>query len=858
MNRLFIKNALLVLVFLFAALGLSARHPITYFLPDIEYDPDIPTPEAFLGHQVGDWHISHALLVQYVELIAAKSGRAIVYEYARSHEHRPLVHLVITSEENQQKLETIRLNHLALTDPAGSRNLDVSDMPVVVRLGYGVHGNESSAHNAAPLVAYYLAAGRGAEVDEILKNTVVIIDPSLNPDGQDRFASWVNRHKGMAPNPNPNNLEFNDVWPGSRTNHYWFDLNRDWLPVQHPESYGRVREFHRWKPNVNTDHHEFGANSSFYFQPGTPGRTNHLTPPETDDLTLEIARYHAKAFDSVGQLYYTESDFDDFYYGKGSSYPDVNGSIGILFEQAGLKGHSRETDFGVLDFAYTIKNQVMVSLSSMEAALEMREKLLEHLRWFYASGLEEAATHTIQAYVFGDPYDASKNRHFLDILNTHQVEVYELAREFQQGTESFLPGKAWVVPVQQPQYRLVRSLFENVLEFEDSLFYDVSTWTKTHAFNLPQAGIAQARQLTSLLGERAGEIVFPVGQVIGGQSAYAYVFSWEDYYAPKALFYLQRHGIRTRVATSPLTIHAGGQELAFGYGSILVPVRNQDMDPEEVFRLMEEAAAFAGFDMYAMDSGWVQDGAFPGSGSFVRLDKPEVLMLVGQGVNSREAGEAWHLLDFRFRMPVTMVEPGRIGSMDLSRYTTLVMVSGNYNGITDAGKQKLGDWVRAGGTVIAIGSANNWLAENGLAGIEFISMPELEEPESLPYNTRDPYFGSRRIPGSIFEARIDTTHPLGYGYKRSFLPVYVSGNTAAKPDKSPFNNPLMFSSDALISGYIYKPYLEVVNNSAGIIVGSRGRGNVISIMDNPNFRGFWFGTNRLFLNAVFFGPVIRS
>jgi hypothetical protein len=858
MSRCFLFKALFIVAIAFYSTNVSAGRPLTWFLPDIAYDPSIPTPESFLGYQVGDWHINHALLVQYAELIAAKSGRAIVYEYARSHEHRPLIHLIITSERNQARLEEIRIRHLALTDPDGSSGIDISDMPVVVRLGYGVHGNEPSSHNAVPMVAYYLAAGQDDYVKELLENMVVIIDPSLNPDGQDRFASWVNRHKGRTPNPNPDNREFRDVWPGSRTNHYWFDLNRDWLPVQHPESYGRILDYHRWKPNVNTDHHEFGANSTFFFQPGIPSRINPRTPRRTDELTLEIGKFHARAFDRIGQLYYMQDDFDDFYYGKGSSYPDVNGSIGILFEQAGLNGHIRETEHGVIDFAETVRNQVVVSLSTMEASLHLRLDLLEHLRWFYISAIEEAGRESVQAYVFGDPHDQSRNMHLLDILRAHQIRVFNLSAAVRSANQDFSPGKAWLVPLKQPQYRLVQSIFETAMEFEDSLFYDVSTWTKPLAFNIPYGTITQVRQLQSVKGEEVTAIEFPVGRVAGEQSHYAYLFHWDDYYAPRALYFLQSNGLRTRVATEPLSIESDGEVVEFGYGSIMVPVHNQSVDADGVYRLLQEASGLAGITVYPVRQGLARQGIHLGSSRFAALEKPEVLMLIGQGVNSREAGEAWHLLDTRYHMPVTMVEVERLAATDLSRYNTLVMVSGSYGEITEPARQAISRWVRSGGTIIAFGTANNWLQQNDLATIEFVSLPEIEEPEFLPYNIRGQHYGARRIPGSIFGARIDITHPLGYGYKREFLPIYVSGNVAAKPHESPFTNPLMFETSALLSGYVFMPYVEVVNGSAGILTHSRGRGNVISIMDNPNFRGFWFGTNRLFMNAIFFGPIIRS
>ena len=844
------------MLFIFVSVA-SSKKPLTYFLPEIAYDESIPAPADFLGFQVGEWHMHHGQLVQYMQMIADRSDRAILYEYARSHEHRPLVHLVITSPANQARLEAIRAQHLLLADPTKSASLDLEEMPVVVRLGYGVHGNEPSAHNAAPLVAYYLAAGLGEALEQMLEKMVVIIDPSKNPDGQDRFASWVNRHKGRAPNPDPASREFRDAWPGSRTNHYWFDLNRDWLPVQHPEARGWVREFHRWKPNVNTDHHEFGANSTFYFQPGIPGRTNPFTPARTDELTMEIARYHGRAFDVLGELYYTEEDFDDYYYGKGSSYPDVNGSIGILFEQAGTKGHIRETAHGVRDFAYTIRNQVVVSLSTMEAAYDMRETLLEHLRWFYASAMEEAQKHPIKGYLFGDAHDQSKNVHLLDILRKHQVEVYHVRRDVVVEDQPFTPGKAWVVPFEQPQFRLIRSMFEKALEFEDSLFYDVSTWTKPLAFNIPYAEITNARQLEDLKGEVERDVKFPSGQVIGGRSDYAYIFPWDDYYAPRALYHIQNHGLMTRVATSPLTMDLDGELVGFGYGSILVPVSNQHPGADYIYRLMQEAAAMMGEDIYAVHTGFSEEGIDLGSGRFATLQKPEVLMVIGQGINSREAGEAWHLLDYRFGIPVSMAELDQFNTLDLSRYNTILLLAGGYGRINDSGKASLERFVRGGGTIIANGYANNWINHIELGKTEFRSLPEVEDPVMLPYALRGRYLGARRIPGSIYRGQIDITHPIGYGYHRSELPVYISGQVVAEPAKSPFSNPLIYENDGHISGYMYEPFRSVYDEAAGVIVHTAGRGKVISIMDNPNFRGFWFGTNRIYMNALFFGPVIR-
>lgn len=858
MNRLLTFAAIFCLLLILGIAPSRAERPLSWFLDDIPYDASVPSPEEFFGFQVGEWHLGHTLLVNYMEKIAATSPRATIYEYARSHEFRPLVHLVITSEENQRNLEEIRERHLMLTNPELSADLDISEMPLIVFLGYGVHGNEPSAHNAAPLVAYYLAAGMDEKVDDILENMVVIIDPSLNPDGQDRFASWVNRHRGMTLNPDPNNREFRDVWPGSRTNHYWFDLNRDWLPVQHPESRGRIKAYHRWMPNINTDHHEFGSNSTFFFQPGEPARVNPRTPRRTDELTMDVAKFHAAAFDRIGQTYYTQQGFDDFYYGKGSSYPDVQGSIGILFEQASSRGHRRETIHGILDFAETIRNQVIVSMSTIEAGLYMRETLLDHLRWFFSSAVEEAAREDFKAYIFGDTHDMSRNLLFKDILKTHRIQFYDITGPVNIDGNNYQPGKAWLVPLQQPQYRLIQSIFEKALWFEDSLFYDVSTWTKPLAMNIPYGKISSGRQLAGLQGNRVEKLTWSPGVVQGTRSDVAYLFSRDDFYAPKALYYLQQKGLRTHVATRPFSMEVNGGIKDFGYGSIMVPAKTQDVDADKLYAMIQEAARHAGIDIYPVHTSLVREGIHLGSGSFMMLRKPEVLLLIGQGTNSREAGEVWHLLDQHFHMPVTKVELDRFSALDLSRYTVMVMPSGSYNSLGENDREKLNRWLRGGGTIVALGTANRWLHRHDFINVDFAETPGFDEPEMLPYSSMQDYRGARRISGSIFRTRIDVTHPLFYGYHRDVLPVHVAGTLAAKPvEGNPFANPMIFTEDALLSGYVWGPYESFRDNTAGVLLHRAGRGNIITMMNNPNFRGFWFGTGSMFMNAIFFGDVIR-
>jgi hypothetical protein len=830
-----------------------------YYFPDgYAFNSTIPTPEEVLGFVPGEWHISHDQTIRYFERLAMASDRVILQEYGRTYENRPLFHMIITSPENQKNLEKLRLNHISLADPSVSGNLKTQEMPAVVRLGYGVHGNEASAQNAAPLVAYFYASALGEEIEKILDQTIILIDPSLNPDGQHRFSTWVNMHKSKTLVTDPENREFREVWPGSRTNHYWFDLNRDWILAQHPESKGRLTSFHNWKPLINTDHHEFGANSTFFFQPGIPTRINPLTPKRTNELTYEIGKFHAVALDKIGSLYYTEESFDDFYYGKGSSYPDGNGSIGILFEQAGTKGHSRETIHGVVDFPFTIKNQVTVSFSTIEAAQHLRTKLLENLRDFYSSALQLAGTETTKAWVFGEPHDKSKMYHFLEIMKYNQVAVYELNSAVNIDKKRFEPGNSYIIPLNQPQFRIIQSLFQAETIFEDSLFYDISTWVMPLAFNIPYAAVTNVRQAESLRGKKIEAIALPEGKLIGEKSEIGYLFHWDEYCAPKLLYAIQNKGLRTKVASREFAMATSAGNQNFSYGSIFISTTQQEFPADKIYDFLQQEARTAGVNVYAVSTGLTKDGIDIGSGNFLSINKPEILMLVGDGISSGEAGEIWHLLDQRFHMPVTKVEISRFNNMDLQRYNTIIMPGGSYNAISEIGKNRLQEWIRNGGNLVAMRTANNWLVNQKILSLNFIRATPEEIPENIPYYLSREYRGARNIPGSIFEIRMDISHPIAYGYKRNQLPVFKSGSMIVEKGNNPFANPLVYTNNPLLSGYVHNSFLQPIQGSSSIVISSQGRGNIITFVDNPNFRAFWYGTNKLFMNAIFFGTTMRN
>lgn len=857
------KAVLSLLILLLASLTTRAQDiTLDYYLPEgISYDLTIPTPESVLGYQVGEWHARHGLIVEYMHALAETSDRIEIEEYARTYERRPLLLLTISNPENLGNINQIQENHLKLGDPDVSENLNIDEMPVVTWLGYSVHGNESSGANAALLTAYYLAAAQGPEIDELLANSIILLDPTYNPDGLDRFANWANMHKSKIMDGDPNNREHREVWPGSRTNHYWFDLNRDWMPVQHPESRGRIAKYQEWKPNVLTDHHEMGTGSTYFFQPGVPSRDNPLTPQRTFELTAKLAEYHAKFLDEFGQLYWTAEVFDDYYLGKGSTYPDLQGTIGILFEQASSRGHLQESRHGDVAFPFTIRNQFTTSLSTLKGSLDLRTELNEHMRDFYLTAMEEAANSPVDAYVFGSEKDPAKTWHLLDILRSHHIEVYRLAQSVQADGKTFNPDWSYVIPTNQPQYRFLTGLFETRTEFQDSLFYDVSTWTLPLAFNVPYAELAGRSFRNNMLGDAVADPAFPAGRLYGDDDAYAYVFEWHGYYAPRALNRLLNSGVRAKVATSTFSAPTEDGINDFDYGTIMVNMGIQDeASADEIHSIMQKITTRDAVDVFTLKTGLTPEGVDLGSGSFAMIEKPDAMVLVGSGINVSEAGEVWHLLDQRYEMNLSLVEMHIFNRIVLDRYNTIIMVNGNYSGMTENAQEKLKSWVRQGGTLVTIKNAARWAADNGFVSAEFKERPEDEfkSADMRPYEGIGAARGAQVIGGSIFQATLDLTHPLAYGFKRDKLPVFRNSTLILETPDNPWSSPFRYTSSPLLSGYVSNSNLEMLKDAPLVQVATLGTGRVIMITDNPNFRAFWFGTNKLFANSLYFGRIINA
>jgi hypothetical protein len=828
----------------------TVAQDLSYYLPKgYTYNSKVPTPKQVLGYEVGEWHVTHDQLVMYMKAVAAASDRVKFEETGRSYEKRPQTLLTISAPANLAKLDQIKADRAKLRDPAATVN--IANMPVVLFMGYSVHGNEPSGANAALLAAYHFAAANEIEAD--LKDMVLLLDPAINPDGLNRFASWVNSHKAYNMNGDPAQRELNEAWPRGRTNHYWFDLNRDWLPVQHPESRNRVRVFQSWLPNVHLDFHEMGSNSTFFFQPGVPSRVHPLTPTKNFELTEKIGTYHAKALDKIGSLYYNQENYDDFYYGKGSTYPDVQGSVGILFEQASSRGHLQETDNGMLSFPFTIRNQFTANLSSYQATKEMRVELNQWMKDFYSDIKKETDADINKAYIFGAKEEDARSYHLADLILQHDIKLFSLKEDLVINGKQFKKENSYIVPADQPQYRLIKAMFETRTTFQDSLFYDISAWTYPMAFGVDFMALnSRIVNLANVSPVDKASFAQAPGKVIGAAGAYQYAMEWNDYYAPKAAYKLLKAGLLVRVATKEFSTADGK---TFGRGTLLIDKGESGLDAQAFFSKLEEVAQFAYVDIHALTTGYTQ-GANLGSTFMLPLNTPTIALLVDGGVDSGEAGEIWHLLDQRMQMPVTLLPLESVSSSNLDRYSVILMADGSYGQLGQSGAAAIKTWVSKGNTLVAKGGALRWLAQNEIGNFTFRKVDNAEKGLQKNYADFENATGAKQTFGAIFKSTLDTTHPIGYGYTSSELFTFRNDNFFLEPSANPYSNPLVYTANPLASGYLHPSNLPGVQQSAVIRIAGQGRGRIVGFADNPNFRAFWFGTNKLFMNSIFFGQVI--
>ncbi|SHI03025.1 Zinc carboxypeptidase [Chryseolinea serpens] len=848
------RSGLLLLLFV----AFSATAQDRYYFPKGNFDPAIPSPEKFLGYPIGSHYTRHDRIVDYFKELDRLSDKVTVKEIGKTYEERVQIIATVTSPENHGKLESIRLEHLKLVDPKAAEP-DYKNLPVFVHLGYSVHGNETSSGEAALLTFYYLVASQDEETQKFLREAVVTFDPSVNPDGRDRAAAWHNQNKSFPPVTDPLDREHTELWPMGRTNHFLFDLNRDWLAAVHVESKNRLNFYHTWYPNVQIDFHEMGTNSTYYFEPSKPyGSESAIIPRETYDvLNVKLAKYHAEALNSVGSLYWTKEQFDNLSAIYGSTYPDFQGAVGITFEVGSSRGLAQESNQGVVTFPFTIRNHVLTGIATVRGAVAEKDILLRHQRKFFSSALEDAKKNPNKAFVFGSSVDETINQKFLSLLLTHKLEVYETSGTTTVEGKRFEKGKSYIVPTAQPHYRIVHSLFEEVTHFHDSVFYDVTGWAVAHGYGVPFARIKDANVA---LGTRVTAVKKVEGQIENGKSDYAYLLNWSDYNASKALYALQQYGLLTKVSFKPFTVEEKGVRKEFPQGTIVVPVAWQKISADSLFRVVKEVTTTSKVSFTAVSTGFNAQGIDLGSNNIRALEKPEAALLVGQGTNSAEVGQLWFLLNKQVDFSITKIDISNAARIDWTRYNVLVLVGGNYSALDKNTVAKLKSWIEQGNTLITIKNASEWAVKQGLVTEKLVTeyKPDTTQINRFDFIKSNEIEGPKSIEGSIYSADLDITHPLGFGFESRKLYVFRNGSTFLKSGRSPYGTVVKYTANPLVSGYVSKANLKRIANSASVVVSNAGRGRVILFADDPYFRGYWYGTARLFLNALFFGQVVNN
>jgi hypothetical protein len=468
----------------------------------------------------------------------------------------------------------------------------------------------------------------------------------------------------------------------------------------------------------------------------------------------------------------------------------------------------------------------------------MRKTILDYQRSFYNEARSEGGS---SAIVFGDEKDAGKTYELAQILKRHQIKFHNVKNDFTKNGKNYKKGFSYIIPKNQKQTRLIEAMFEKRTTFQDSLFYDVSAWALPLAFNLDYAEDVALSQA----GDEVTDLTMKT-PTAPNTSKYAYVLEWHEYYSPKALNLILQEGLRAKVGMQPFSLE--GTE--YDYGTIMIPVQNQKLKSTELHQFLTKISKETGVKITGVGTGLTK-GIDLGSGQFRAIEEPKVAVIVGEGISPSDAGEIWHLFDTRYDMLITKLDTKNFGRMDLSRYTDIILPATWGSALDEGDTEKLKEWVRAGGTLIGFRNAGRYLENNELLKMKFKT--KQDTAKAITFEQRGDYFGAQVIGGAIFEAKLDRSHPIAFGYKNNTLPLFRNTTLFVEADENSYNNPIQYMASPLLAGYISKPNLEELKNTVPFKTASFGRGQVIYFTDNTNFRAFWYGTNKLLMNAIFFG-----
>ncbi len=860
------------------------------YWPEADYDPAIPTVEEILGHSVGERITWHADAIRYFEaLAAAQPDRVVLQEYAQSWQGRKLIYAVISSPENIARLESIKGNMQRLADP---RNTDEDDataiietQPAVTWLSYGVHGNEISSTDAAMLTAYHLLASRGdGRVESILRDTVVVIDPVQNPDGRDRFIHAFTSAEGIQPDFDRLSAEHDEPWPGGRTNHYLFDMNRDWFIQTQPETQGRTAAMLEFYPVAYVDAHEMGSDGTYFFAPEAIPYNPHLAEDQRNSLQL-FGRNNARYFDQFGLDYFTREVYDAFYPGYGASWPSYFGSIAMTYEQASARGLVfRQYDGVDLHFRETVRNHFLTSLATAETVQTNREKLLTDFYNYRASAIEEGEEESIRTYIIPAQADQDAADKLAGLLGRQGVEVDRATDAFNACGRSYDAG-SYVIRSDQPSKRFIRTLLDVDVPMEEDFLveqerrrsenlpdeiYDVTAWSLPLMFNIDADTCNRAPAGDFV---RHGTDLILAGAVVGGEASVSYIVPWGEASAVRFLSQALQRGLTVKSNDKAFT-NLGNNYPA---GSLILDVAD---NPQNIHQQLTDIAQETGAEVIAVNDSWVTEGPSFGSANVVRFNQPRVAMAWDEPTTAYSAGNTRFVIERQFGYPVTPIRVDRLRSADLRHYQVLIlplMSGGGYeSALGTSGVENLTRWVEQGGVLIGLGNATRFLSDPDVdllsvrreRAVVEVEAPEDEEAEEATvegsYLTSAEEYDDRvvaledspdSVAGVLVRADVHPEHWLSAGVA-PVLNVLIRGSDIYTPIRindgvnvARFQGP----DELLASGYIWDENRRQLAYKPFVLQESRGAGEVIAFTQDPTVRAYLDGLNVIMMNAIFRG-----
>lgn len=889
-----IKGALALLSTALLSLNLSAQDSANeYFWPNADYDPAIPTVKSVLGYTSGERITTHSDMLRYMRALAeAAPNRMKLMTYGESWEGRSLIYLAISSPENIAKLDTIKAGMQALSDPRQTPDNQaaslINDLPASTWLAYGVHGNEISSSDASMMTAYHLLASRGdARVPEILNNSVVFIAPMQNPDGRDRFIHRFRTAKGLEADSDPASAEHNEPWPSGRTNHYMFDMNRDWISLTQPEIKGHAKALLEWLPLVFVDLHEMGGNSTYYFAPEAVPYNPHLAQNQRDSLFL-FGKNNAKWFDEFGYDYFTRDVYDAFYPGYGASWPAYYGAISMTYEQASSRGLVyRRYDGTDLKYAQTVKQHFITSLSTAETSAANREQLLRDFFNYQKTAIEEGrGDRENRSYILPASRDKAANRKLASILSEQGIEVSQATADFKACGVSYNRG-AYVIDAAQPRKRLIRTLLDPQVNMEadfvqeqerlrekniDHSIYDVTAWSLPlmYGVDLDICGRAVQADMQLVDQDRIG-----TGTVSNADASVAFLVPWGDMAAGRFMAAALRDGLDMKVIDKGFT-HQGR---SYSAGTLIIDTARNDAD---LGNHVQRLAADTGAEVVGIDNSWVDAGMDLGSRSTNRVIAPKIAMLWDEPTSQYAAGNTRFVIERQFGYPVTVIRTSDFNRARLDRYQVIIIPSsyGSYTSfLGERGANELEGWVRRGGVLIGTGTGVRYLAdekvnllsirrENQFKSEDIKDIPEgntvdgkiISSLEELKQLSEPKAESPDSIPGVLVRASVDSDHWLASGVGDT-LNVLVRGSDIYTPTK--LNNGSNVSwfkgaDELLASGHLWEENKKQLAFKPFVVAENKGNGIVIGFTQDPTVRAYMDGLNLIFMNAIFHGAAQAS